>query len=182
MRHLTFDELHTQLPEILRSPSDRGELKAIVVRPATDERVSLTRCEVSLELGVHGDNWAKGCWKSLPDGEPHPDVQVAIMNARAIEVIAQTADRWPLAGDNLFIDLDLSHENLPCGQQLSLGTAVLEITDIAHNGCKKFAERFGPDAVRFVNSDLGKKHRLRGVYARIVQRGIVSVGDRIGKL
>jgi hypothetical protein len=181
-RQLTLAELEAGLPEITGSPADRGLLQAIVIRPASDERVSLRRCELSSDLGVHGDNWAHGCWMSLPDGRPHPDVQVAIMNARAIALIAQAEHRWPLAGDNLVADLDLSSENLPIGQQLVVGTAVLQITEVPHNGCRKFAERFGADAVKFVNSEAGKRLHLRGIYARIVQRGFVSVGDRIQKI
>lgn len=180
--HLTFDELTSGLSEIRQSPADKGILKAIVVRPASNERISLSQCEISPELGVHGDNWAKGCWMSLPDGTPHPDVQVAIMNARTIALIAQDEDRWPIAGDNLYVDLNLSDDNLQAGQQLSLGSAVLEITEVAHNGCKKFVQRFGADAVKFVNSDLGKKLRLRGIYARVVQAGDIGVGDEIEKL
>jgi len=180
--HLSLAELEADVPTIALSPADRGVLRGIVIRPVTDQRTSLARCELSPELGVHGDNWALGCWKSLPDGRPHPDVQVAIMNARAIALIAQDADRWPLAGDNLFADLDLSSENLPVGQRLAIGTAKLEITAEPHNGCRKFAARFGVDAHKFVNSDVGKRLHLRGIYARIVQRGFVSVGDVIQKL
>jgi polynucleotide kinase-phosphatase len=170
------------LPQIRQSPTDDGLLKAIVIRPATDERVSLTECEISPELGVHGDNWADGCWMSLPDGRPHPDVQVAIMNARTIALIAREESRWPLAGDNLYVDLDLGRDNLPCGQQLAVGSAVLEITAVAHCGCRKFADRYGSDAVRFVNSEIGETLRLRGVYARILQTGVIRVGDVIRKL
>lgn len=180
--HLTLDELHNGLPEIRRSPKDHGVLRAIVVRPATDERRLLDQCQISLELGVHGDNWAKGCWKSLPDGRPHPDVQIAIMNARAISLIAQDEARWPLAGDNLYLDLDLSDENLPCDQQITIGAAILEITGEAHNGCHKFAQRFGADAVKFVNSDVGKRLHLRGIYARVVQSGVITVGDKVHKV
>jgi len=124
VRHLDRGELEAGLEEIQRSPGARGELKAIVVRPATDARESLQRCGVSAELGVHGDSWAKGCWMSLPDGRPHPDVQIAIMNARAIALIAQEEARWPLAGDNLFVDLDLSAANLPAGTRLAIGPAL----------------------------------------------------------
>ena len=180
--HLSLDQLNDGLSGIRQSPVDNGVLKAIVIRPATNERVSLTECEVSPELGVHGDNWAKGCWMSLPDGRPHPDVQIAIMNARTISLIAEDRDRWQLAGDNLYVDLDLSGENLPCGQRLSIGSAILEITDIAHNGCKKFVQRFGDDAVKFVNSELGKKLHLRGIYAKVVKAGVVCVGDAVKKL
>ena len=181
-RHLSLAELEDGLAEILRSPADRGVLRAIVMRPETDARVSLPHCELSPEGGVHGDNWAKGCWMSLPDGRPHPDVQVTIMNARTIALIAQEETRWPLAGDNLFVDLDLSEGNLPPGTRLAVGSALLEITEVPHKGCKKFAARFGVDATRFVNSKDGLRLHLRGIYARIVERGVVAVGDQIEKL
>jgi MOSC domain-containing protein YiiM len=179
---MSLAELENGLPEILRSPTDRGVLRAIVIRPETDARASLPQCELSPEGGVHGDNWAKGCWMSLPDGRPHPDVQVTLMNARAIALIAQDEARWPLAGDNLFVDLDLSDDNLPPGTRLAVGSTLLEITEVPHKGCKKFAARFGADATRFVNSREGLCLHLRGIYARIVERGVVAVGDPIQKL
>lgn len=181
-RHLGLDELRGGLEEILRSPKDCGALRAIVIRPESDARISLQRCELSPDLGVHGDNWAKGCWMSLPDGRPHPDVQVTIMNARTIALIAQDEARWPLAGDNLFVDLDLSGANLPPGTRLSVGGAMLEITGVPHKGCSKFAARYGVDATRFVNSRDGLRLRLRGVYARIVESGPIAVGAMVEKL
>jgi MOSC domain-containing protein YiiM len=181
-RHLSLEELRDGMSEILLSPKERGPLRAIVIRPETDARVSLQRCELSPEGGVHGDNWAKGCWMSLPDGRPHPDVQVTLMNARTIALIAQDDACWPLAGDNLFVDLDLSEDNLPPGTRLSIGSALLEITAVPHKGCRKFAERYGIDATRFVNSRDGLRLHLRGIYARIVERGVVAVGDAVEKL
>lgn len=181
-RYLSLAELNDGLPAILDSPRDRGVLRAIVIRPETDARVALQHCQLSPEGGVHGDSWAKGCWMSLPDGRPHPDVQVTIMNARTIALIAQEAARWPLAGDNLLVDLDLSADNLPPGTRLSVGGALLEITRVPHKGCRKFAERFGVDATRFVNSRDGLRLHLRGIYARIVERGVVTVGELVEKL
>jgi MOSC domain-containing protein YiiM len=181
-RHLSLEELQEGMSGILRSPQDREILKAIVIRPEVEARNSLQQCELSPEGGVHGDNWAKGCWMSLPDGRPHPDVQVTLMNARTIALIAQEEARWPLAGDNLFVDLDLSGDNLPPGTRLSVGSALLEITAVPHKGCKKFAARYGVDATRFVNSRDGLRLHLRGIYARIVESGVIAVGDAVAKL
>ena len=181
-KHLSMAELNAGLPHILESPKDDGELAAIVIRPAEGEREDLESCEISLEGGTHGDHWAKGCWMSTDDGKPHPDVQICIMNSRCIALIAQERERWPLAGDNLFIDLDLSPENLPTGQRLAIGSAVIEITEVAHKGCASFVERYGRDACAFVNVGPGKTNRLRGIYARVVQDGRVTVGDRIVKI
>ena len=180
--HANLDRLNDRLDYIDQSPADKGLLRAIVIRPATDQRESLQECELSPELGVHGDNWAQGCWLSLPDGRPHPEVQVTLMNARVIELLAGSPDRWELAGDNLYVDLDLGVENLPVGQRLQIGSVTLEITDQSHTGCKKFAQRYGADAVKFVNSPEGKRRHLRGIYAKILEAGRVRVGDPVCKV
>ena len=181
-RHLTKEELQAGLPHILASPQDDGVLEGIVIRPEKGQRQELESCEISLQGGTHGDHWAKGCWMSTEDGKPHPDVQICIMNARCIDLIAQERERWALAGDNLLIDLDLRPETLPPGQRLRIGSAIIEITDVPHNGCAAFVERYGRAAVVFVNGPKGKALRLRGVYARVVQDGRVSVGDRVVKV
>jgi hypothetical protein len=181
-RHLTRAELEAGLPGILAAPADEGVLQGIVVRPAHDERRDLPSCEVSLAGGLQGDHWALGCWKTTEDGRPDPDVQICIMNARCIGLIAQERANWPPAGDNLFIDMDLSPANLPPGQRLAVGSAVIEITAVPHNGCDKFISRYGRDACVFVNTGEGKRLRLRGIYARVVRDGRISVGDRVIKL
>ncbi len=181
-RHLTRAELEAGLPEILASPEDEGVLRAIVIRPEKKERRDLQTCEISLAGGTHGDHWAKGCWKSTEDGQPHPDVQICLMNARCIALIAQGRERWPLAGDNLFIDIDLTPGNMPPGTLLAIGSAVVEITDTPHTGCASFSERYGRDATIFVNTGEGKKLRLRGIYARVVEDGRVTAGDRVVKV
>ena len=181
-RHLTLAELQAHLPDILDSPKDAGVVRGIVIRPAAGERRDLDSSEISLAGGVHGDHWAKGCWKSTEAGLPHPDVQICIMNARCIAAIAQERENWPPAGDNLFIDMDLTPDNMPPGQRLAVGSAIIEITATAHNGCASFIARYGRDACLFVNTGEGKRLRLRGIYARVVRDGKVSVGDVVSKI
>lgn len=180
--HRTMAELSAGLDHIQQSPRDGGKVEMIVVRPAHAERVLLERCELSPEGGVHGDDWATLCGLKLPDGRSNPDVQITIMNSRLAGVIAPDRTHWPLAGDQFYADLDLSYDNLPVGQRLALGTAVLEITAELHKGCAQFMARFGNDALKFISNDTGKRLNLRGIYAKIVQPGVVSVGDVIRKI
>jgi len=180
--HRTEAELLTGLEFIKQSPKDQGTLQLIVIRPKGNEQIVLADCQLSSRLGVHGDDWFENCYKRLPDGSPHPDVQVTLMNSRCIDLLAQEKTRWPLAGDQLYVDLDLSVDNLPVGQQLSIGSVILQITDQEHTGCDKFAERYGQAARIFVNSPVGKQLHLRGIYAKVVQDGSVKVGDRVTKI
>ena len=183
VKHLSRDELNAGLAHIRAAPKDAGTVEMIVARPARGERRERDEVGISLAGGVDGDHWARGCWLSLDDGRPHPDVQICIMSARTIDLVANgDKSRWSLAGDNLFIDMDLSVANLPVGQRLALGTAEIEITPVPHAGCQAFIDRYGRDACIFVNTGPGKTDRLRGVYGRVVRDGIVKVGDRMTKL
>lgn len=182
VKHLTIAELTAGLDEIRRSPKDVGVLALIVCRPAEGVRVVLAEGELTLAGGLTGDNWStRGC-PLTPDKAAHPEMQLNLMNARSIALIAQERDRWQLAGDQLFVDFDLSTDNLPPGTRLAIGTAVIEVTAVPHNGCKKFTERFGKDAVAFVNSDVGKHLHLRGINAKVVVPGIIHAGDEVRKV
>ncbi len=176
-KHLSLDELDARWNESRPSPKNKGVLELIVRRPQTEEREVLEKGELDLGEGLVGDNWSTRGSASRPDGTAHPDKQLTIMNSRVIALVAQDKDRWPLAGDQLFMDLDLSEENLPPGTRLALGSAVIEVTDQPHTGCKKFVERFGPDAKKFVDSQVGKQLHLRGINAKVVQSGAIRVGD-----
>ena len=182
IKHLTMAELEAGLAEIRRSPQDEGVLEMIVRRPRIDEREVLAEGELDLSEGLVGDNWKTRGSSLTADGSAHPDTQLNVMNARAIALMAQNKARWSLAGDQLFMDLDLSAENLPPGTRLAVGPAVIEVTAQAHTGCKKFMARFGPDAMKFVNSPVGKQLRLRGINARVIQPGLVRVGDIVKKI
>ena len=181
-KQLTMAELEAGLDEILQAPKDEGVLRLIVRRPRVDVREVLEEGELHPSEGLVGDSWKLRGSSRTPDGSAHPDMQLNIMNARVIALVAQDKDRWQLAGDQLFVDLDLSAENLPAGTQLSLGTAVIEVSPQPHTGCQKFVARFGLDAVKFVNSAVGKELHLRGINAKVVQSGIIRVGDLAKKI
>jgi hypothetical protein len=181
-RNLTTVELQAGLPLIRRSPRDEGRLAMIVRRPRTEEREIMERGELDVYLGLIGDNWQARGNSSTQDGAAHPEMQLNLMNARAIDLIAGDKSRWHLAGDQLFVDLDLSGENLPPGTQLAIGTAVIEVTAVPHTGCKKFVSRFGLEAMKFVNSPVGRELNLRGINAKVVQGGKIRVGDAVSLL
>jgi hypothetical protein len=162
------------------SPTDRGRLELIVRRPRSNEREVLAEAELDVAAGLVGDWWSVR--HSARGGPSARDTQLTLINARVLALVAQHSDRWPLAGDQLVADLDLSCENLPPGSQLAIGAAVIEVSAVPHTGCRKFAQRFGADAVAFVNSTRGRTLRLRGLNARVVRAGLIRVGDPITKL
>ena len=180
--HLSITELEAGMDLIRQSPKDYGVLKLIVRRPGVDEREVLHEGELSLEEGLVGDTWKERFSRRTPDGSANLDAQITVMNARAVELLAQSDERWSLAGDQLFVDIDLSDDNLPPGTRLALGSAVIEVTAVPHTGCAKFAERYGTDATKFVNSPEGKRLHLRGINTKVVQSGTIHVGDVVRKI
>ena len=182
IRHVPLAELDAGLDIVRRSPKEEGSLALIVCRPRIGERETLKEGKLDLLEGLVGDTWRMRGSSRTTDGSSHPETQLTLMNARVIALLAQVHDRWPLAGDQLFVELDLSLDNLPPGTRLALGAAVIEVTAQPHTGCHKFKARFGLDALKFVNSSVGKQLRLRGLNAKVVQPGLIRTGDGIKKL
>jgi hypothetical protein len=182
MEHLSRAQLEDGLSEVERSPADSGRVALIVRRPAVDEREVLELGELDPACGLVGDTWNARTSTRTPDGTPHPDMQLNVINARFSALIAGCEERQALAGDQLHLDLDLSEANLPPGTRLALGSAVIEVTEQPHTGCAKFSARFGAEALRFVNSPVGRSLRLRGLNARVVVPGQVRAGDTVTKL
>lgn len=182
MTHPTAEELHAGLALIRNAPRDVGVLELIVRRPSVGAREVLDVGECDVEVGLVGDTWKDRGSTRTEDGRRHPDMQVNIMSARAAALVAGDKARWPLAGDQLYVDLDLSAANLPPGTRLAIGSAVFEVTAQPHTGCGKFVERFGLESMKFVNSPVGRELQLRGINARVVQGGTVRVGDAVRKL
>jgi hypothetical protein len=181
-KQLTLAELEAALIDLGPSPLDHGKVEMIVCRPTFNERQTLDRAEITLAEGLVGDNWSTRGSRHTPDGSANPEVQITIMNSRVIQAITQDRSRWPLAGDQLFIDLDLSADNLPPGQRIAIGTVILEISAVPHTGCAKFTERFGHGAIRFVNDSEGMRQRRRGLNARVIQAGVIGVSDTVSKV
>jgi hypothetical protein len=182
--HRTPEELEDFIPQLLAAPQDAGTLELVVRRPGLGQREVLDEGELDLVVGLVGDSWMQRGSRKTSDGGPHPEMQLNVMSARMVSFLAGDPERRPLAGDQLYLDLDLSQDNLPVGTRLTIGDpavrgAVIEVTAPPHTGCAKFIERFGAEAMRFVNGSVGRPLRLRGLNARVVEPGRVRPGDRV---
>jgi hypothetical protein len=177
MRHFTISELEAGIDRIIDAPGESGILSLIVRRPSEGEREVLEVGQLDLTEGLLGDSWNL---RTAPvEGGRDPYNQINVMSARAISLIASEPERWQLAGDQLYLDFDISQDNLPAGSRLAIGETVIEVSAMPHTGCQKFSQRFGVDALRFVNSEAGRKLRLRGLNARVVTPGTIRQGDAV---
>jgi MOSC domain-containing protein YiiM len=182
-RHRTRDELDAGLAHLAAAPADSGTLALIVRRPEIDHREVLEEGHLTLVEGLAGDNWLAKPSSSSPDGNAHPDKQLTVMNARCAALLAgDDRNDWALAGDQLYVDLDIGVANLPAGTRRAIGDAVIEFTEPPHTGCVKFSARFGVEAHRFVNSPEGKALRLRGANAKVITPGTIRRGDTVTKV
>jgi hypothetical protein len=175
-------DFHAGLDTIRQAPAHNGSVELIVRRPAVESREVVDEAELHLVHGLVGDNWSTRGSRATADGSANPKAQLTVMNARLAELVAGAREEWPPAGDQLYVDFDLSKENIPPGTRLTVGSAVIEVTDEPHTGCAKFSARFGSDALRFINSPVGRELNLRGINARVVEPGLVRRGDAISKL
>jgi MOSC domain-containing protein YiiM len=178
----TTADLEARLHQVRAAPADTGTVRLVVRRPGLGVREILEEGELTTAAGLVGDTWLQRVTsRAVADGR-HVEAQVNVMSARMVALLAETAQEQAYAGDQLFLDLDISHANLPAGSRLAFGDpgaggAVIEVSAKPHNGCAKFTARYGEDAMHFVNSETGKALRLRGFNARVVEPGVVRPGD-----
>jgi MOSC domain-containing protein YiiM len=182
LQHAELTSLEANLDHIQAAPADLGTLQLIVRRPAVDEREVMSEARLDVKDGLEGDTWRARGSSRTPDGGPNLDAQLTVMNARVAAALAGPRERWALAGDQLYVDLDISRANLPPGSRVRIGSAVIEFSEPPHTGCAKFSSRYGVDALKFVNSPEGRELRLRGANCRVVVGGAIRAGDTIQKL
>ena len=166
------------LDDVRAAPADEGVVELIVLRPADNERELLDEARIDEDLGLIGDKWAT---RDVDRTPAYLSAQLTVISTRVLAVIEPDQARWPLAGDQLYVDFDLSEANLPARSRLTVGEAILEVSETPHTGCAKFSARFGSDALRWINSPIGRAHRMRGLNARVVRGGVIHRGDRIRK-
>jgi hypothetical protein len=182
MEHRDAAALEAGVADVRLAPDDDGRVELIVARPEVEAREVLTEARLDDHEGLVGDNWRPRGNPRREDGSADPEAQVTLMNARAAALVAGDRARWPLAGDQLYVDFDLGVENLPPGSRLAIGEAVVEVSAKPHTGCAKFQARFGKDALRFVNSPVGRELNLRGINTKVVSGGVVRTGDPVRKV
>ncbi|HVC76792.1 MAG TPA: hypothetical protein VND96_09785 [Candidatus Micrarchaeaceae archaeon] len=182
LKDVELTRLEASLDQIRQAPPDAGTVELIVARPAVDQRVVVTEARLDLANGLEGDTWRTRGSSRTTDRSADPDAQLTLMNARVAAAVAGGRERWPLAGDQLFVDLDISIANLPPGSRVQIGSAVIEFSEPPHTGCAKFVARYGIDAQKFVNSATGRELRLRGANCRVVVAGTVRSGDVVRKV
>jgi hypothetical protein len=182
LKQYPTSELELGVDEIKASPKDNGVLQMIVRRPKTETREIINAGEINLENGLEGDNWKARGSSAMPDGSADPEAQITLMNSRVIQLLAGDKENWQWAGDQLYVDMDISIDNLPPHSRIQIGSVILEISAKPHTGCKKFSGRFGIEALEFISTPLGKALRMRGVNAKVIQGGEIKVGDVVKKL
>jgi hypothetical protein len=182
MVEATLPELESHLIDVQAAPRDNGRLELIVRRPAVDTREVLAEAALDPGSGLVGDSWAARGSRVTADGSANPADQITMISVRVLRAFEPNPARWPLAGDQLYVDLDLRVESLPAGAQLAIGSAIIEVSEPPHTGCAKFSARFGSDALRWINSPVGRLHRMRGLNARVVTGGTIHTGDAIRRL
>ena len=181
-QHATLDFLNARRDWVLDAPKDHAPILTLCVRPAEGERTFVSQLELDTKLGVVGDRWSRKTWLHTAEGNPDPRIQVCLLGSRVLQLIRRDPDAMTYPGDNIIADMDFSEANLPVGQRLQVGSAVLEVSDVFNTACSKWQERHGKESIRWINLPENKPHRFRGILCQVVQGGVAKLCDTIRKL
>ncbi|MBC2607698.1 MOSC domain-containing protein [Pelagicoccus albus] len=181
-QHATLDFLDAHRDWVLDAPKDDAPILTLCVRPNEGEREFVKTLSLDPEQGVVGDRWIRKTWIYTPDGKPDPRIQVCILGSRVLQLIRRDPDGMTYPGDNIIADMDFSEMNMPVGQLLQVGSAVIEVSDVFNTACSKWNVRHGKESIKWINLPENKPHRLRGVLCKVVKAGEVSLTDKIRKV
>lgn len=181
MTNITTDELATALPHFLSAPKDNAPVLQLCLRPDYGQRTFPAEIQLTRKNGIPGERWSRAPWLKLPDGNPDPRIQVSILGKRVMDAVWRNPET-PHPGDTMIADMDFSHENMPVGQLLQVGTAVIRVSDVFNDACVKWKVRYGEDAKNFITVPEHVKYRLRGILCEIIQDGTVTLNDRLTKI
>ena len=182
MTHATRDELDAAIPHILAAPKDGAAIEILCLRPERGQRRFVDEIEVTRAQGIPGERWATQPWLRLEDGRPHPGIQVCVISRRVLDLVWRDREATPHPGDTFVVDMDLSEANLPAGQLLRAGSAVLRVSEVFNDACVKWKVRYGEAAKDWVTAPGHPALRLRGILCSVERDGRIRNGDRLSKI
>ncbi|MBD5780509.1 hypothetical protein IEN85_13495 [Pelagicoccus sp. NFK12] len=180
-QHATLEFLNARRDWVLAAPKDNAPILTLCLRPELGERSFVSSLQLDPKQGVVGDRWIRKTWMYTIDGKPDPRIQVCLLGSRVLQLIRRDPDGMTYPGDNIIADMDFSESNLPVGQRLQIGSAIIEVSDVFNTACSKWNERHGSDSIKWINLPENKEHRFRGILCRVVQAGEVTLTDKIQK-
>lgn len=182
MSHATAEQLNAALPHIRAAPRDDAPIEMLCFRPARNQRRMVPDLTLTADRGIPGERWLKAPWLTLPDGRPDPRIQVSILPKRVMDAVWLDRAGTVHPGDPIVADIETSYDSLPVGTRLRAGNAVLEVSDAFNDGCVKWKVRYGAAAKDWLVTPENRPLRLRGLLCRIVQDGMVRLGDRLQRV
>lgn len=182
MAPVTQEELAAALPQIQAAPKTGAAVEMLCLRPDYGQRQFVEEIEVTRARGIPGERWARAPWLKLPDGSPHPGIQVCILQKRVLDLVWRDREGTVHPGDTFVVDMDLSEANLPAGQILTVGTARLRVSEVFNDACVKWKARYGAAAKAWINRPENRPLRLRGILCAVERDGVIRLGDRLEKL
>ncbi|MFT5632095.1 MAG: hypothetical protein ACI9HB_003282 [Gammaproteobacteria bacterium] len=180
--HVRLAECEDALSTILAAPKSGAIVEQLCLRPGFSERSFPELLELTVAGGIIGERWTKAPWLTLSDGTPDPRIQVSILSKRVMDLCWRDRENTHHPGDTMIVDMDLGVENLPNGTRLGIGSAVVEVSDKFNTACIKWQGRYGAESLRWLNLRKNRDYRLRGILCRIVQDGVVRLGDELARV
>jgi hypothetical protein len=166
----------------MAAPKDGAAISMLCLRPERNKRRVVDEITLTRENGIPGERWKDQPWLRTEDGAPHPGIQVSILQQRVLDLVWRDRENTVHPGDTFIADMDLSEANLPVGQVLEIGEAVLKVSEVFNDGCVKWKARYGREAKDWITMPGHPELRLRGVLCSIERDGIIREGDILRKI